>query len=349
MADLILVVADGRIAEAGNDAALIAQQGLYAELQALQAAAYRYAAAQLSAAGSGRPTGIHALADLQQSREGEPVPVDDQHVPPASGAMDRLRADCESCFGLCCVVPAFAASTDFAISKPAGKACPNLGADFGCRIHPRLRDEGFRGCTAYDCFGAGQRVSQVTFGGRDWRSEPRTTGAMFAAFPVMRDLHELLWFLAEALEVRAAASLVPQLRAAAAAVEELAAGGASDLLAVDIGTHRRQIGELLRRTSELYRGPGVEQSRYAGADLIGAKLKGARLGAADLRGAQLIAADLRNADLRHADLLGADLRDADLRGADLRGCLFLLRSQLVSARGDRSTRLGPSSARPEHW
>jgi hypothetical protein len=31
-----------------------------------------------------------------------------------------LRADCERCFGLCCVAPAFAASADFAIDKDAG-------------------------------------------------------------------------------------------------------------------------------------------------------------------------------------------------------------------------------------
>ncbi|MDQ1681964.1 MAG: ATP-binding cassette, subfamily bacterial, partial [Frankiaceae bacterium] len=41
MADLILVVADGRVAEAGDHAALLAQDGLYAELYALQASAYR--------------------------------------------------------------------------------------------------------------------------------------------------------------------------------------------------------------------------------------------------------------------------------------------------------------------
>jgi ATP-binding cassette subfamily B protein len=41
MADLILVIADNRIAEAGNHAALVAEDGLYAELYALQAAAYQ--------------------------------------------------------------------------------------------------------------------------------------------------------------------------------------------------------------------------------------------------------------------------------------------------------------------
>ncbi len=109
-----------------------------------------------------------------------------------------LRADCASCFGLCCVVPAFAASSDFAIDKPAHTPCPNLRADSRCGIHDHLPQKGFRGCTVYDCFGAGQRVSQVVFGGRDWRGDRGTAERMFAVFPVVRQLHELLWYLDEA-------------------------------------------------------------------------------------------------------------------------------------------------------
>jgi ATP-binding cassette subfamily B protein len=41
MADLILVVSDGRIAESGDHRTLMAQNGIYAELFTLQAAAYR--------------------------------------------------------------------------------------------------------------------------------------------------------------------------------------------------------------------------------------------------------------------------------------------------------------------
>ncbi len=41
MADLILVVSGGRIAEAGDHRALMARDGIYAELFTLQAAAYR--------------------------------------------------------------------------------------------------------------------------------------------------------------------------------------------------------------------------------------------------------------------------------------------------------------------
>src|SRR5947208_7215048 len=114
---------------------------------------------------------------------------------------DRLRADCSQCFALCCVGPAFAASADFAIDKRAGQPCPNLLADFRCGIHDRLRERGFPGCTVFDCFGAGQQVTQVTFAGRDWRGHPEQASAMFAAFATMRDLHELLWYLTGAVEV----------------------------------------------------------------------------------------------------------------------------------------------------
>ncbi len=102
-----------------------------------------------------------------------------------------LRADCARCFALCCVALPFAASSGFALDKPAGKPCPHLRGDHRCGIHTGLRERGFTGCTVYDCFGAGQRVSQVTFGGRDWRGgEPAAARLMFDVFPVVRRLHD---------------------------------------------------------------------------------------------------------------------------------------------------------------
>ena len=81
-----------------------------------------------------------------------------------------LAADCSRCVGLCCVAPAFAASVDFAVDKPAGDPCPNLEADNRCGIHARLRESGFPGCVVFDCFGAGQRVTQELLPGTDWRT-----------------------------------------------------------------------------------------------------------------------------------------------------------------------------------
>jgi hypothetical protein len=106
-----------------------------------------------------------------------------------------LKADCARCAGLCCVALPFAKSADFAIDKDAGEPCRNLLADFRCGIHAGLRRHGFAGCTVFDCFGAGQKVSQQTFAGRDWRRDPDLARRMFEVFPVMRRLHELLWYL----------------------------------------------------------------------------------------------------------------------------------------------------------
>lgn len=265
--------------------------------------------------------------------------------------MDRrleLVADCSSCFGLCCVALAFEKSADFPIDKRAGDPCLNLQQDFGCGIHDRLREEGFRGSAVYDCFGAGQQVAQVTFGGVSWRDAPETSASMFAALPVMRQLHEMLWYLAEGLTMPAAEPLTPELEQVYATTQALTRTAADALAALDLPAHRAKVSPLLQRTSELvraaHRGP-----EHRGADLIGADLAQADLRGANLRGALLIAADLRGADLREADLIGADLRDADVSGADLTGSLFLTQVQVNAARGDARTKIPAALVRPAHW
>jgi uncharacterized protein YjbI with pentapeptide repeats len=271
-------------------------------------------------------------------------------APVADEGRDGLRADCERCFGLCCVAPAFAASADFAIDKPAGHACPHLTADFRCGIHDRLRTSGFPGCAAYDCFGAGQKVAQVTFGGRDWRRAPHLARAMFDAFTVMRHLHELLWHLTEARALPPARPLRGELGATLDNIERLTRLPPDELLALDLATLREEVGMLLGRASELARaGAGRHAIDRRGADLIGADLRGADLRGANLRGAYLIGADIAGADLRSADLIGADLRGADLGGADLTGAIFLTQAQVDSARGDVATRLPARLDRPAHW
>ncbi|MEU2270714.1 pentapeptide repeat-containing protein [Streptomyces olindensis] len=266
-------------------------------------------------------------------------------------ARAELRGDCERCFGLCCVALPFAASADFAVDKAAGTPCRNLRDDHRCGIHARLRQKGFTGCTVYDCFGAGQRVSQITFGGRDWRTgPPEHARRMFDVFPVVRQLHELLWYLTEALALPAAGPVHPELREALAKTEELTGGTPGELAALDVAAHRQEVNVLLLRASELARaGSKGRRKDRRGADLIGARLKGADLRGASLRGAYLIAADLTGADLRGADLIGADLRDADLTDADLTGAFFLTQPQLNAARGSAGTRLPESVTRPGHW
>ncbi|GAB3505753.1 pentapeptide repeat-containing protein [Amycolatopsis cihanbeyliensis] len=275
--------------------------------------------------------------------------MSESHQAPADGRA-RLRADCASCFGLCCVALPFAASADFAVDKAAGTPCRNLLADFRCGIHASLREKGFPGCTVFDCHGAGQQVSQVTFAGRDWRTAPDSAGQMFQVFAVMRQLHELLWYLSEALTLPEARPVHGELRRALTEVERLTGEQAGTLAGLDVAALRARINPMLLRTSELVRAtvPGRTKNRR-GADLIGARLHRADLRGANLRGAYLIAADLTRADLRAADLIGADLRDADLSGADLTGSVFLTQPQVNAAKGDTATTLPGALERPAHW
>jgi uncharacterized protein YjbI with pentapeptide repeats len=261
--------------------------------------------------------------------------------------MLELTADCSRCFGLCCVALPFARSVDFPTDKDAGDPCRHLRTDFRCGIHARLREEGYRGCTVYDCFGAGQQVAQVTFGGEDWRSHPETARQMFAVLPVMRQVHELLWFLTAALAVPGTEPVHDELRRAVVDTERLTRLDAAALERFDVPAHRAGVNRLLRRASELGRA-GTEPPELP-ADLVGARLAGRDLCGAALRGACLIAADLTGADLRLADLTGADLRDARLHGADLSTALFVSQAQLDAALGDAETRLPASLDRPARW
>ncbi|HEX4705579.1 MAG TPA: pentapeptide repeat-containing protein [Pseudonocardiaceae bacterium] len=240
-------------------------------------------------------------------------------------------------------------SADFAIDKPAGRACPNLHADFRCGIHTTLRQRGFPGCTVYDCFGAGQHVSQVTFGGRDWRHDPGTARRMFDVFPIMRQLHELLWYLTEALTLPQATTLHAELRRAIDDTERLTRHNPDVLTELDVPAHRHTVNALLSRASDLARAGYPNREDHRGADLIGANLTNTDLRGANLRGAYLIGADMSGTDLRMADVTGADFRDAKLTAADLSSTIFLTQSQLAAAHGDRTTKLRPDRTRPTHW
>jgi len=276
--------------------------------------------------------------------------TDEMRLSPGADPRQSLRADCSQCAGLCCVAPAFTRSADFAIDKPAEQACPNLAAKFGCAIHSELRERGFPGCAVFDCFGAGQQVVQVVFAGHEWRTAPDLARSMFAVFNVMRQLKELLWYLAESLVKLPPSPLREEVEYAQAETRRLVAMPAPDLEALDAAGYRAQVGPLLARVSQTQRAGVAQRGRdRVGADLIGAKLTGANLRGISLRGAYLLGADLRDTDLDCTDLLGADLRGADIRGARMTDSLFLTQPQVDAARGDSDTRLPRILSRPPQW
>lgn len=271
----------------------------------------------------------------------------------ALGRRADLGADCANCFGLCCVALAFAKSADFPFDKDAGDPCTNLDDADGCRIHPHLRERGFAGCTVFDCSGAGQKVSQHTFAGRSWRDDAETQRSMFATFPIVRRLHDLLRYLDEAVALAGGQADTRRWLDAFDRVRRLSDGTPDELAVLDVDAEFDRARPFLLEASEIARADGptgpVDPRLVPGADLVGADLRGTDLRGRTLRGGLAIVADLRGTTLDRCDLLGVDLRDADLRGADLRGAVFLTQMQVNAARGDDGTRLPPGFQRPGHW
>ncbi len=102
---------------------------------------------------------------------------------PAS--MPDMIADCTRCAGLCCAAFAFEKSDMFRDRQAGGRRLSQSEADFSCRIHSERIELGFKGCTLFDCHGAGQRVTQDIFGGRTWRDDPSIAAPMFELFRKM--------------------------------------------------------------------------------------------------------------------------------------------------------------------
>lgn len=257
--------------------------------------------------------------------------------------LPALRSDCSSCFGLCCVLLPFSAVSGFGVDKPGGRPCLNLLDDDRCGIHTTLREDGWPGCTVFECFGAGQQVSQVTYAGVSWR-EQDNLAEMGAVLTVMRQLHEMLVHLDE-VERR---SPDPAARTARSEIADLTVLDPEGLLTHDLDTLHAQVGRLLADASTRVRARWPDARDHTRGDLAGRRLSGDHRGWC-LRGAVLIRTDLRDADLCDADLLGADLRDADVRGSELSSALFLTQPQVNSTIGDAGTTLPDHLDRPGHW
>lgn len=270
----------------------------------------------------------------------------------------NFTPDCEKCFGLCCVALYFSASDGFPVNKDAGKPCINLQADFKCRVHNNLKKKGLKGCISYDCLGAGQKVAQITYSGCDWRNAPESEKEMFEVFIIMRQLHEMLWYLTEAFELQNEQVVKDKIKLKLNEIEDITHLSASSLLKADLTLIRVGVNALLLQTSEFVRKKAGsnkvnslkgKKTFGGGMDLIGADLRKKNLRGMNLSGAYLIAANLSGTDLSFTDFIGADLRDTDLSGANLSKSIYLTQAQINAAIGDADTKLPKSLVSPMHW
>lgn len=262
----------------------------------------------------------------------------------------NLKIDCEKCFGLCCVSLYFSKSDGFPHNKDAGNPCTNLKNDFKCSVHNNLYTKGLKGCIGYDCFGAGQKISQITFKGKDWKGDSEHSKKMFESFYIMRQLHEMLWYLNEAFNLQKNATFKKEIKELIDSTNNLTLLDANSLLQINIDNHRDKVNVLLRKTSDIIRKNSSKSDNIPKSkSYLGKDLRKLDLRRADLRGTFLIAANLKGMNLTGADFIGADLRDADFSGADLSRSIFLTQAQINSAKGDKNTKLPLNITKPTHW
>ena len=146
-------------------------------------------------------------------------------------------------------------------TSPPGSRAGTCGTMRAAGSTTQLRPRGFPGCVAYDCFGAGQHVVQVTVRRSRARGRPCS-----GVLPVVRALHELLWYVAD-VRARTAAGSRPRcgpggLRARRRRLADGDVGRAAR------GGRRRRARRasipLLRQASALVRAPLPEPAPRAG-------------------------------------------------------------------------------------
>lgn len=264
---------------------------------------------------------------------------------------EDLKIDCKSCFGFCCVALFFSKTDGFPNDKEAGTPCKNLNNDFSCSIHSNLMGKGLKGCTIYDCFGAGQKVAQITYNGKDWRKQKNLSKEMFEVFLIVRSLHEMLWYLNSALKNKATRSIHDDIVKMIKETNALTRLDAKELMKLDVIRHRQKVNGCLLKASELIDKDVSKnnKNKVKGFDFIGKDLRKHNLKGADFKGALLIASNLSNTDLSYANFIGADLRDTDIRGANLSESSFITQIQINSAKGNSKTKLPKHINVPSHW
>lgn len=152
-----------------------------------------------------------------------------------------LRSDCSRCVGLCCVGLAFDRSPHFAFDKPAGERCPHLDVHCRCAVHAARRELGLSGCIAYDCLGAGQRVTEL-FG---VSNAEELAPSMLEAFRLLGELHEQLSLLREAERLPLTPRLRDRLEALRTALEARSSSREA-LFARDVAATRARVLTFLR-------------------------------------------------------------------------------------------------------
>lgn len=262
---------------------------------------------------------------------------------------EQTRSDCPKCAGLCCTALFFSKTDGFPQDKAAGVPCINLLGDYRCKIHCALEQQKMKGCIGYDCFGAGQQVTQVVYKGKTWRDLPEQAAEIFDVFTVLFQLYQIRYFLTEALLLIPAQNLRNNIQHLLD--ENTAVGNSStnDILCFDVDAYRNKANMVLKQVCRLLQINLRKEAGNCPKSFLGKSFKGKDLSCLDFSMKLLIAADFTGCTFDGTVFLGADTRDANFSNADLREAAFLTQGQINSAKGNRNTKIPSHLYYPITW
>jgi len=260
----------------------------------------------------------------------------------------KLKIDCKNCSGLCCVSLYCTKTDGFPANKEAGIPCAYLGSDYGCNIHSKLSEKNYKGCIAYDCFGAGQRATQLCLTNGTWKTNTKQADMIFETFMIVFQLHQMLWYLVEAFQLTTDNKLKSTIDELIQDNEQIAEMLPENYLKTDLSEYRLKVNTVLKQISSTI-SISTSASRHSDMMYLGKNFKKANLDGKDFSMSLMIAADFTGCSLKKTNFLGADIRDANVRDTDLSESIFLTQMQINSAIGNKNTRLPDNLSRPAAW
>ena len=264
-------------------------------------------------------------------------------------SLQSLKSDCTQCSGLCCTALFFSKMDGFPENKITGKPCSNLQKNYQCKIHGELEKKKMKGCIGYDCFGAGQHVTQSIYSGQTWQDKPKQAKEIFDVYIVVYQLYQIRYFLLESMALFPAKILRSKIKPLIQENEIICNCEPQDIIKFNLENYRNKANVFLKQVCSLLQKSLCTENKKCPEVLIGKSFQNKDFRGLDLSTKLLIAANFNNCVFDGTIFLGADTRDTDFSNADLRDAVFLSQGQINVAKGNRNTKLPQYLDHPFTW
>lgn len=265
------------------------------------------------------------------------------------GRFEQFKADCSKCSGLCCTALFFSKIDGFPENKKAGKPCIKLQNDYYCKIYLELEKHNMKGCIGYDCFGAGQHVTQVIYKGETWQTLPDQSEEIFHVFLIIFQLFQIRYFLEESKIIIPAKELWSDIQKMINENKALCNYTPESILNIDIESYRNKVNIILKKVRNFIIKSFKNSDNIEITDYLGKNFSKRDMSGLDLSMKLLIASNFESCIFDGTVFLGADTRDTNFSNSDLRYAVFLTQGQINTAKGNTNTKLPKHLYYPITW